>query len=154
VERDTSRQAGTELGAYAAEVKTYIPFLSDGDLFNVVISTEWPTLLRHYIFHEIFWQQKNYICLQPVLVEKEVKLEILKIETLLEANVTTKVSKRHITGYQWCLYDDNLYKEPENKTRLDPYIRQMEAALSAMAVEGNRQKKSWVCISLERPLGH
>ncbi len=64
-----SREAGTELGAYACELRSYIPFLSDGDLFNVIISPVWSTLLRHYVFNEIFWQQKNLICLTPVVTD-------------------------------------------------------------------------------------
>jgi len=134
-----TREAGTELSAYAAEIKTYIPFLSDGDLFNVIISEEWPTLLRHCIFHEIFWQQKNYICLEPIDDSGNIQLKILDIKKLLEANTATKISDRHIAGYQICLYDDNLYKEPTNRTRLDNHIEQMKAALYAMSVEGNKQ---------------
>ncbi|MBU2622165.1 MAG: hypothetical protein KKD92_07605 [Proteobacteria bacterium] len=134
-----TRQAGTELGAYSCEIRTYLPFLSDGDLFSVVISTSWPTLLRHYIFHEIFWQNKNIICLQPVKLNDSIKLEIKKIPELLEADTATRISDKHITGYQLCLYDYGLYKENPDKNRLDKYIPQMKAALSIMSTEGNRQ---------------
>ena len=61
-----TRQAGTELAAYSCEIRTTIPFLSDGDIVHILISTEWPTLLRHFVQHEIFWQRKNLLCLQPV----------------------------------------------------------------------------------------
>ncbi len=56
-----TRQAGTELAAYSCEIKSAIPFISDGDIVNVIVSTEWPALLKHYIFHQIFWQKKNVI---------------------------------------------------------------------------------------------
>ncbi len=134
-----TRSAGTELSAYAAELRSYIPFLSDGDLFNVIISPCWPTLLRHYVFHEIFWQQKNIICLQPVKNDTGIKLEIKSIKELLEVDTVTKVSAQHITGYQLCLYDYELYTDNPDKKRLDKHIPQMKAALSVMATEGNRQ---------------
>lgn len=75
-----SRQAGTEISAYTSEVKSYIPFLSDGDVVNVIISSVWPTLLRHYIYHEIFWLQKNLICLEPVLKDEKILLNIIDIK--------------------------------------------------------------------------
>ncbi len=135
-----SRQAGTELSAYASEIKTYVPFISDGDIVNVIISPIWTTLLRHYIFHEIFWLQRNIICLEPISVDGESKLKILDVKKVVEDNVSLKLSDRHLGGYQLCLYDDNLYHDPTNRTRLDPYIKQMETALSAIATKGNSQK--------------
>jgi hypothetical protein len=135
-----TRQAGTELSAYASEIKSYVPFISDGDIVNVIISPTWPTLLRHFVFHEIFWLQRNTICLEPVELEGEVKLKILDVPKIIEDNVSLKLSDRHLGGYQLCLYDDNLYKEPKNRARLDPYIKQMETALSAIATKGYSQK--------------
>lgn len=135
-----TRQAGTELDAYATELKTYIPFLSEGDLFNVIISPTWPTLLRHYIFHAIFWQQRNIICLQPIKTEEGIRLEIIKISSVLENETSTKISAQHIAGYQLCLYDNGLYSRNPDRTRLDKHQEQMRAALSVMTTEGNRQK--------------
>lgn len=135
-----TRQAGTELSAYAAELKTYIPFLSEGDLYNVIISPVWPTLLRHYVFHEIFWQQRNIICLQPVKTDEGIKLEIMTVGSVLENETSTKMSAQHIAGYQLCLYDHGLYSKNPDRERLDKHLEQMKAALSVMATEGNRQK--------------
>lgn len=135
-----SRQAGTELSAYASEIKTYVPFISDGDIVSVIISPVWPTLLRHYIFHEIFWLQRNILCLEPISVDGEVKLKILDVKKVVEDNVSLKLSDRHLGGYQLCLYDNNLYHDKTNRTRLDPYIKQMETALSAIATKGYSQK--------------
>lgn len=135
-----SRQVGTELLAYAGEIKTYVQFISDGDIINVIISPVWPTLLRHYIFHEIFWLQKKIICLKPVSINDETKLEILNVNDIIEDNVNIKISEKHLGGYQLCLYDENLYKDPNNTTRLDPYIKQMESALSAIATKGYSHK--------------
>ena len=135
-----SRQAGTEISAYANEVKTYIPFISDGDIVNVIISSVWPTLLRHYVFHEIFWQQRNLLCLEPIKENGEIKLKIVEVSSIAEDAISLKLCNEHIGGYQLCLYDNNLYAEPNNRTRLDPFIDQMKTALSAMASKGNSQK--------------
>ncbi len=135
-----TREGGTELGAYASEVKSYVPFISDGDIVNVIISPEWPTLIRHYIFHEIFWVQRNLICLEPIKSNGEIKLNILDINSIIEDNISLKIGYQHLGGYQLCLYDHNLYSEPNNRTKLDPHLEQMNTAISAMATKGNSQK--------------
>ncbi|HFK5543292.1 TPA: hypothetical protein ACG0AR_000132 [Elizabethkingia anophelis] len=135
-----SRQAGTEISAYGNEVKTYIPFISDGDIINVIISPVWSTLLKHYVFHEIFWQQRNLLCLEPVKEDNEIKLKIVDVASIAEDTVSFKLCNEHIGGYQVCLYDENLYLDPQNRTRLDPFIAQMKTAMSAMASKGNAQK--------------
>lgn len=134
-----SRQAGTEIGAYSGELRTYMPFLSDGDLYRIIVSPVWPVLLRHYVFHEIFWQNQNILCLEPVETTDGIKLKIVEINAILEADTATKISSKHITGYQLCLYDDERYKKDGDRQRLDKYLPQMEAALNAMAIEGEAQ---------------
>jgi len=133
-----SRQAGTELSAYTSEIRSAIPFLSDGDVVHVLISPEWPTLLKHYVQHEIFWQGKNLICLQPVDCDGSIKLEILGLTQLSNDATSFKISERHLGGYQMCLYDDLLYGENPDRSRLDAHIEQFKAALHAMAVAGSR----------------
>lgn len=136
-----SRQAGTEISAYASEVKSYVPFISDGDIINVIISPVWTTLLRHYVFHEIFWVQRNIICLEPVSNSKdEIGLKIKKIPSLIEDKASFKIGYEHLGGYHLCLYDYNLYHEPNNRNRIDPHIEQMETAIKAMATKGNSQR--------------
>lgn len=136
-----SRQAGTEISAYASEVKSYVPFISDGDIINVIISPVWPALLRHYVFHEIFWVQRNIICLEPTTnCDREVGLKIKDIPSLIEDDATFKIGYEHLGGYQLCLYDYNLYSDPNNRSRIDPHIEQMKTAINAMATKGNSQK--------------
>ena len=135
-----TRQAGTEVSAYANEIKTYIPFISDGDIINVIVSTVWPTLLCHYIFHEIFWQQRNILCLQPVKIKGEIQLEIIDIKKIAQDSLSLKLATEHLAGYQICLYDDQLNTKFTNRARLDAYIPQMNAAMSAMASKANAQK--------------
>ncbi|EKM15028.1 hypothetical protein VCHENC01_0648 [Vibrio harveyi] len=137
-----TREVGTELSAYSCELRSYIPHLSEGDLFHVIISNHWPTLLRHYIFHEIFWNQKNMICLQPQDTSDGIKLKIISINSILEANVGFSISERHLAGYQLCLYDNNLYDRNADKNRLDSHIEQMNTAIQVMSSEGHRQRSN------------
>lgn len=132
-----TRQAGTELSAYAAELRSYVPFISDGEIVNVVISTCWPTLLRHYVVHEVFWLHRKMICLEPVLSAEGPALLIKSIPDLLETDLPLRISARHLGGYHLCLYDDSLYSVPRNRTRLDAHLTQMRTALAAMATKGN-----------------
>lgn len=135
-----SRQTGTEISAYANEIKSYIPFISDGDIVSIIISSVWPTLLKHYTFHEIFWQQRNILCLQPIEVDGEVKLKIGDIKSIAEDSIRLKLSIEHLGGYQICLYDDYLNTKQRNRQRLDQYVEQMKTAMTAMATKGDSQK--------------
>jgi len=135
-----TRNAGTELSAYAAEARSYVPFISDGDIASIVISTQWPTLLRHSVFHEIFWMSRNILCLEPVISNGETKLRIYPIDKLLDTSITEAVHSQYLGGYQLCLYDYGLYGDNPNRNRLDVHSPQMRAALDAMAAKGNSQK--------------
>ncbi len=138
---NATREAGTEFGAYANEIKSYIPFVSDGDVVNVIISTNWPVLLRHYIYHEIFWQQRNLICLEPVKFEDEnKKLKILSINAIIEGKISLKLSDRHLGGYHICLYDHKLYETNPDYSRLDQRVEQMKTAVQGMVTRGNGLK--------------
>lgn len=128
-----SRQAGTEVSAYASEIKSYIPFISDGDLINVIISPIWTTLLKHYILHELFWLQRNIICLEPIKVGADIFLKILNIKDLIDNQISLRLSEKHLGGYQLCLYD-------YSKSNFESHIEQMKSALSIMATKGNSQK--------------
>lgn len=135
-----TRQVGTELGAYASEIKSYVPFISDGDIVHVVISRDWPTLLRHYLFNEIFWMQRNILCLEPYQNHSdEIKLRAYSPRNLVEDDVSLMICDRHLGGYQLCLYDDELYSGG-SRDRLDQHLEQLKTAIFAMAVKGNSQK--------------
>lgn len=133
-----TRQAGTELSAYTCEIRSAIPFIADGDIVNVIVSTEWPTLLKHYARQEIFWQHRNLICLRPIPHDGAVKLEILGLTDLAEGGTALKISDRHLGGYQICLYDDQLYSPTPDRARLDKNEEQFRTSLQAMATMGNR----------------
>lgn len=127
---EPTRQAGTELSAYASEIKSYLPFISDSDIVNVIISPNWPTLLRHYVFNEIFWLNKNILCLEPVRDDDKIKLKIIEAQSITEDDAFLKFSEEHFGGYHLCLYN-------YTGRMLDDYIEQMKSSLSFMATKGN-----------------
>lgn len=136
-----SRQAGTELGAYSAEIRTIVPFLPDGDIVHVIISQEWPVLLKHYARHEIFWQGRNLLCLRPTQqTDGSPSLEILPIHELAEDISSFQVGKGHLGGYNICLYDDQLYSSTADREKLTAAVEVFKVATQAMAVTGNRLK--------------
>lgn len=133
-----TRQAGTELAAYGSEIRASVPFIADGDIVNVIVSTEWPTLLRHYVRHEIFWQRKNLLCLRPVTLKGEIKLEILGLSEFAEDVTSFKIGHEYLGGYQICLYDRGFYSSNPDRSRLDCHVEQFKAALHSMATTGNK----------------
>lgn len=133
-----SRQAGTELSAYTCEIRSAIPFIADGDVVNVIISSEWPALLKHYARQEIFWQRRNLICLRPVMEGENKRLKILGLSDLSEGGATLRISERYLGGYQVCLYDNDLYSPSANRSRLKGNEEQFKTALQAMVTMGNR----------------
>lgn len=123
-----TRQAGTEASAYAAEVRSYLPFISDGDVVTVLVSTVWPTLLCHYVAHEIIWIGRKIICLEP---NDETSLAIVPVDRFAAAQKPIQISGKEFGGYQLCLYDDELYTrmpiEPDlipSSTACAPLCRQ------------------------------
>ncbi|WP_413493622.1 hypothetical protein [Shewanella baltica] len=137
-----ARQTGTEISAYESELKTYLPYISDGDLINVIISPEWPTLLRHYVFNEIFWLRKNIICLEPVLDNHgEKKLKIRSVKDIVENNELLCIAEDHLGGHQICLYDHQ-YDVKSGTSSLDNHIQKLNAAIIAMATKGYSQNNN------------
>ncbi len=134
-----TRQAGTELGGYSAEIRTIIPLIADGDIVHVLISTNWPTLLRHFVNHQIFWKRENLLCLQPILdINGEIRLRILEVAELIDDSGAFRISPKHLGGYQICLYDQDLYSHNPDRNRLDKYVGQFNSALNSMTITGNR----------------
>jgi hypothetical protein len=139
--KSPSRQAGTELSAYSAEIRSYVPFLPDGDIVHVLISQEWPVLLKHYARHEMFWQRRNLLCLRPVrLPNGKPALEILSLQELAEDYSAFQIGPAHLGGYNISLYDDELYSPQADRARLDTALEMFKVALQAMAVAGNGLK--------------
>lgn len=134
--KNPTREAGTEIGAYTNEIKTNLPFISDGDVIGIIISSEWPTLLKRYITHEIVWLQRKLICLEPCELNGKKGLVIKSIGDLIDTWVTHTFEKDNFGGYQICLYDEDLFYG-RGEGRLNNHIPQMKSALQIMAAKGN-----------------
>jgi len=151
-----SRQAGTELSAYSGELKGYLSHLSDGDIINVIVSPIWPTLLKHYIFNNIVWQNKNMICLEPCIVNGVIKLKPLEISTLIQAETPLQFSSDHLSGYHICLYDNSQYarQNVRKPTKLHSQIEVIKSTLSRMASEGEKENgHGFLILTKENKIG-
>jgi len=131
-----TREVGTEVGAYAAEIKSYLPFLADGEVINVIISTEWPVLLRHYIVNEIMWLNRNMICLEPVEHEHEIALRIVDPAVIADGDLRFSISGQQLGGYHLCLYDYEAISKGDY-FRMESHENQIRTALNAMSAKGN-----------------
>jgi len=134
-----TRQVATEIGAYAAEIRSYLPFLADGDLVNVIISCEWPSLLYHFVYYEIVWLNKGIICLEPIQNGDEMGLKIVDPLIIFKEQMIPLISAKQLGGYQICLYDDQILGGGDYM-RLEEYEDSMRVALNAMSAKGNSLK--------------
>lgn len=132
-----TRQAGTELSAYCSEINNYLPFISDADIVNVIVSNEWPTLLRRHVVQDILWRGRKLLCLRPYLFGSEIRLQTVSPKELGCAEVDLKLATQHMGGFQLCLHDNDIDSRNPDRTRLEQYMPQMRSAMSAMAAKGN-----------------
>ncbi|QZY81889.1 hypothetical protein K7H21_09765 [Klebsiella sp. CTHL.F3a] len=132
-----TRQAGTELGAYTNALKTYFPNMSDGDVINVVISNDWPTLIKNYIFNEIFWLNRSILCLRPVKHESGIKLECIRPAILTKAYSDRKLSPKDFSGYQFCIYGKDIYSGGE-VSDIEKNIEQIKSSFQRMVNKASR----------------
>lgn len=136
--KEPTRQAGTEISAYAAEIRSYLPLLAGSDIVNVIVSVEWPTLLRHYVYNEIMWHQRNILCLEPVKCGEVIRLQVVQPSKIIEGDASIRLGDDHLGGFHICLYDMGLYSggDPE---RLSGHMQQMLTAMRYIASKGNSQ---------------
>lgn len=134
-----TRQATTEIGAYAAEIRSYPPFLAESDLLNVIISSEWPALLCHSVYNEIIWMNKSIICLQPIQISGRLALKIIDPFIIIKEQTTPSIAAKQLNGYHICLCDEEIYRGG-SYTTLEEYENSMLVALNAMSAKGNSLK--------------
>lgn len=60
----TARQTLTELLAYEQELQNHLPFLSNADIYYVIIASEWSILLDHAVSSLLLWQNKLILGLE------------------------------------------------------------------------------------------
>lgn len=105
---NATRQAGTELSAYAAEIRSQLIYMSDADMINVIISSEWPTLLCHYVSHEILWMDRKILCLKPIN-ERNGKFFTIVDPKCFSVDLDINLSVFEVGGCQLCIYDNDCY---------------------------------------------
>lgn len=122
-----TRQTATELSAYANAIKSYFPGLCDGDIISIVISNEWPTLLKNHLFNEIYWLNKRVLCLKPCWSGTEVRLECLDPNFLVGSQAGHLLSTNCFSGHQICLYGRDIYSGGQ-LSDLENHIEQIRSA--------------------------
>ena len=137
-----TREAGTELAAYSAALRAYIPSISDADIVFMLISTEWPVLLRQYALNEMFWGHRNVICLRPIKSEDGIRLAPLPYEELEIELSTDRIAEQHLGGFHICLQDYS----SDAAERLDAFMPNMMSAMQAMAAKGEHLRCHGFCL--------
>ncbi len=140
--KQPTRESGTELGAYAAALRGFLPTLPDADIMFAVISTEWPTLLRYYISNEVFWAGRNVLCLQPQVDDGEIYLQILPPDTFAHKATDAHICDQHLGGLHLSL-EDYSSQAPD---RLEAHLPNMKQAMQIMAATGQAMKGHGFCV--------
>ncbi|MBN6066417.1 hypothetical protein HYE66_08135 [Aggregatibacter actinomycetemcomitans] len=141
---NATREAGTEFGAYNYELYSYFPNIPKLDIVHIIISNEYPDLLLHHIRNMVFIQNLNVLCLMPVKLNGELKLEIIDFNLINEAGVfhpnqtKGKIPASFLQSFQICIYDDELQKGGNDFNRLDKHVNLFKTALNNMANIGNK----------------
>jgi len=126
--KSATRQAGTELGAYSNAIKNHFPMIADSDITFIVISSVWPTLLKNYIFNEIFWRKKKVLCLQPIVEEdNSIGLECFPPDQLFNKKIKTTFNRHSFSGMQYCIYGKGI-NSGEVIDSLDNHIERVKSA--------------------------
>ncbi|MDR6585654.1 hypothetical protein [Herbaspirillum frisingense] len=126
-----TREAGTEIGAYAAAIRKYMPLLADSDIVNVIVSSAWPPLLRHFIFNEIVWLGRSVICVEPMIENGEKHLRIKDIRSFTNNERAAKIPLDALGGHIIGLECSGTHGES-----LSRYVPRMRLAGMAMARKG------------------
>ncbi|WP_162864321.1 hypothetical protein [Pseudomonas viridiflava] len=130
-----TRESGTEIGAYTNAIKAHFPLISNGDVICVIISNHWPTLLKNYLFNEIFWHKRNILCLQ-IKSTVPLELEHLPPEALLDANPPMQFNENTFSGLQHCIYANNIYSGGRIED-LDVHLEQIKSAFERIIRKSN-----------------
>lgn len=124
---NATRQAGTELGAYSNALKSHFPLIADSDVIFIVISSSWPTLLKNYLFNEMFWHKRKILCLEPSINDEYLQLECFEPKLLINKKLNKKFNSKSFSGYQYCIYGKDIYSGGEVED-LDNNIEQIKAS--------------------------
>lgn len=82
-DKQTEREALTELLAYEHEIQNYIPLSGSFDIAYVLISTAWSPLLQHSAAGMITWANKPILCLEVMQNPWQLQVRMLDAWTAL-----------------------------------------------------------------------
>lgn len=106
-EKQTEREAITELLAYQQEIKNACPFISDKDINFVLISKDWSPLLKHSVENINSWTSKSILPLKLNIVDNsEIELEVFETDAWTDTNIG-KIPRNTLSCYTICLYEKN-----------------------------------------------
>ncbi len=126
-----TREADTEIGAYAAAIRKYMPLLADSDIVNVIVSSTWPPLLRHFIFNEIVWLGRSVICMEPSREDGKKRLRIKDIRCFTDSERASRIPLDALGGHVIGLERSSTHGES-----LSRYVPRMRLAGMAMSRQG------------------
>lgn len=136
------REAGTELSAYHAELRSAFPYIPEGDIVNVIVASHWSDILRRHVWHAIGAQSRCILCLQPVELvgsgAKTKKLRIIPPEELLRGITEHLLSSIRMVGYS--LFHERRSMYAHYPPRCEDDIHPLYAAVSAVANRGTELK--------------
>ena len=131
-DKQTAREAMTELLAYEHEIQNHMPFCSNLDILFVIVSPEWSTLLDHSITSAVTWSSHNILALNYDVNSSELSVHIPEVWSRLGTPSLPKDSGSTVTLVCYGLSDD----EP-------PPI--LHNALDLIKDFGNQEKLSGFC---------
>ncbi|MFT8334661.1 MAG: hypothetical protein ABF628_00630 [Acetobacter orientalis] len=103
-----TREAGTELSAYASAMRNILPISSEDDYIKIIISQYWPTLLERYVCTEILTNRRDVLCLRPDRKGEGIVLSVVNPECFIRS-LSNYSNKIIINGYHISLTDSNVY---------------------------------------------
>jgi hypothetical protein len=139
--KQTEREALTELWAYSQEIKNQLPFLTSHDLYYVIISSEFNTLLDHSIGGIVLESSFNVLCL---------KVGTDKGRTIVSVHIPdswTDLRIAHIPPDAFSSLSISLY-EKEDSSKLSEVDCEtiLENAIDILTYEANRNNAHGFCI--------
>lgn len=106
-DKQTEREALTELLAYQQEIKNACPFISDKDINFVLISKDWSPLLRHSVENINSWTTKSILPLMlNINYNDDIEFELLETNAWSNTNIG-KLPRNALSCFTICLYEKN-----------------------------------------------
>lgn len=131
VGQKTSREAVTELMAYRQEIHNHYPLLCKDEICFIIISEEYPELLRHAVT-SLIYENIPIICLKPICMLKEQEISYYEVIDFAEwTSIDSKITKQLFEGYS-ILWNS---KEDKKEIELDEFTNERIFAIEYLKNE-------------------